>query len=163
MTECKILSRDEHHAEAMAGLKRSGYNAGGRLKQEEGNNAAKDARMTKKALAGSSSQEPSKSKYKRGGEVAGAAPMGRADKKSRGSKGVTINIISPAAAEAEKKKAAVAGLQAGAHMGAAAAMGGAGGAPGVGAGAPPPDMGVGPGGAPPPGAMGPMKRGGRAR
>lgn len=93
-------------------------------------------------------------KYARGGAA-----------KAKGHKpSVTVNIVSPAAAEGEKKQAATAGIQAGMKMGAAQAARpmapppGAGGPPGAGAGAPRPPMP--PAGAMPPRPMGPPGAGG---
>jgi hypothetical protein len=152
----------QRKAKAAAAIKRSGYNSGGRLKQEESDPAAKDTRMAKR----------------RGGEVGGDQPRGRPDKKSRGKAAVNINIVSPEAAQAEKQQAAAAGLQAGAKLGAAKAVQAMGGGGGKGPPPPPPARGGpmsppggagGPpmGGAPPGAAMStdepPMRRGGRAR
>jgi hypothetical protein len=150
----------QRKAAAAAAIKRSGYNSGGRLKQEECNPAAKDTRMAKR----------------RGGEVGGEQPKGRPDKKSRGKAAVNINIVSPEAAQGEKQQAAAAGLQAGAKLGAAKAMQAMGAGGGKGPPPPPPARGgppaVGGAGGPPmggapPAAMSPdeppMKRGGRAR
>jgi hypothetical protein len=161
--ECRTKER----AIADAAVKRSGYNSGGRLKQEEASDEAKDKRMVKKAVHqhekhDHKGQKPTDLKLKGGGEVKGKMAEKRLDKRARGGAltepmpekahgdggkkaagkgkhGPNINIILPQAAEAEKKQAAAAGMQVGAKMGADAARG---------AGGPP--MGAAPpGGAPP--------------
>lgn len=192
-TPVHIKSRAELQGEAEKFCD-GGWASGGRLNNED--DTAKDKRMIRKAVGQHEGHDHAGKprtdlKLKAGGEVAGAKPAARADKRARGgampesamghgpskapkpqAKGsgkghVTVNIVEPAAAEGEKKQAAMQGLQAGAKLGAAqAARGmappGAGGPP---PGAPPPrPMMPPPGaGAPPPGMMPPgQKRGGRA-
>jgi hypothetical protein len=163
------------------------------LRQEEKRDDLKDQRMIKSAVGQHESHdhkgEPkTKLKLRRGGKVEGDKPQARADRPGRYAAGgatmperskgrgapkghkpaVSVNIISPAAAEGEKRQAAQAGMQAGAKLGAAAAMR----APHPAA--PPPSAGGPPGaGGPPmapPGAEGgmppgqpPMRRGGGIR
>lgn len=162
-TPVKIKSRAEMQSEAEKFCD-GGYASGGRLNNET--DAAKDKRMISKAVGQHETHDhpgtpKTKLKLRSGGKVSGAKPAGRADKKGRGGGKVNINIIEPAAAEGEKKQAAMQGLQAGAKLGAAQAAKAM--APGAG-GPPPPGAGAGP--MPPPGAMPPgqppMRRGGRA-
>jgi hypothetical protein len=188
VSECKILTREEEQAQAKAMLHRGGYASGGRLRQEEKRDDLKDKRTIKKAVRQHESHDhPGKPKtdlkLKRGGVAAGRAPEPRMDRRARGGamtekqrghgspkggKGVNVNIISPGAAQDEKKQAAQAGMQAGVRMGAAAAS-----RPKPAMAPPPPGAGGGgmpPGGGAPPAAMPPpdpgqppMKRGGRAK
>ena len=182
----KAPTRAEEQAEAEAYLKRGDYKRGGRLNNET--DAMQDKRTIKKAVGQHEDHDHQGKphtalKLKSGGEVNGEKSAPRMDKRARGgsmpmpesargsgpkkapsgghkgSGGVNVNIISPGAADAEKKQAAAAGLQAGAKMGAAAALHGAGGPPsGAAPGSPPGAM---PPGGAPPGGQPPMKRGGK--